>query len=91
MRLRLAAGLSQEALALESGLSRNQIVLMEWGRRGVTYERLFDIAEALSVPVCSLFERPAEAPFREPYRGGRQRMSRQSRDAEPGKIDPSGA
>jgi transcriptional regulator with XRE-family HTH domain len=31
--LRLAQNLSQEALALESGLSRNMIIGIEWGRR----------------------------------------------------------
>lgn len=54
-RLRLEAGLTQEALALESGLSRNQLIELEHGRRGVLFERLDDLALALSVRVEDLF------------------------------------
>jgi transcriptional regulator with XRE-family HTH domain len=53
--LRLEAGLTQQALALESGLTRNVLIDLEWGRRGVLFERLFDIAAALGVPVTALF------------------------------------
>ncbi|WP_200938478.1 helix-turn-helix domain-containing protein [Cellulomonas sp. Root137] len=53
-RLRLAAGLTQEALALESGLSRNVLIDLEHGRRGVLFERLFDVAEALGTGVDEL-------------------------------------
>jgi len=53
-RLRLEADLTQEALALESGLSRNQLVELEHGRRGVLFERLDDLADALGVPVADL-------------------------------------
>lgn len=53
--LRLQAGLTQEALALESGLSRNQLIELEHGRRGVLFERLEDVAECLGVPVGDLF------------------------------------
>jgi transcriptional regulator with XRE-family HTH domain len=48
--IRLAQDLSQEALALESGLSRNMIIGIEWGRKSVAYERLWDIADVLDVP-----------------------------------------
>lgn len=53
--MRLEAGLTQEALALESGLSRNQLIELEHGRRGVLFERLEDIALALGVETPSLF------------------------------------
>ncbi|ROS23720.1 helix-turn-helix protein [Cellulomonas sp. PhB150] len=53
-RLRLAAGLTQEALALESGLSRNVLIELEHGRRGVLFERLFDLAEPLGTTVGDL-------------------------------------
>lgn len=72
--LRLAAQLTQEALALEAGMSRNQIVYMEWGSRSVTYERLFDIADALDVGVGELFEPPSQVPQHKAYRGGRAGM-----------------
>ncbi|MFV8054724.1 helix-turn-helix domain-containing protein [Mycobacterium sp. 48b] len=52
--LRLDRGLSQESLALESGVARNQLIQMEHGRRGILAERLYDIAEVLGVPVGEL-------------------------------------
>lgn len=52
--LRLERGLSQESLALESGIARNQLIQMEHGRRGILVERLYDIADVLSVPVGEL-------------------------------------
>jgi transcriptional regulator with XRE-family HTH domain len=48
--LRTERGLTQEALALGSGVTRNVLIDVELGRRGLLYERLFDIAEALQVP-----------------------------------------
>ena len=52
--LRTARGMTQEALALHSGVTRNVLIDVEHGRRGLLYERLFDIAEALEVPVAEL-------------------------------------
>lgn len=52
--LRLARGLTQEALALDSGVTRNVLIDVERGRRGLLYERLFDIAAALGVPASQL-------------------------------------
>ncbi|WP_137726566.1 helix-turn-helix domain-containing protein [Prescottella subtropica] len=52
--LRIEQGLSQEALALESGVTRNVLIQVEHGRRGLLYERLFDIAEVLGVPASRL-------------------------------------
>ena len=52
--LRIARGLTQETLALRSGVTRNVLIDVEHGRRGLLYERLFDIAEALEVPVAEL-------------------------------------
>lgn len=52
--LRLERGLSQESLALESGIARNQLIQMEHGRRGILAERLYDIAEVLGVGVGEL-------------------------------------
>jgi transcriptional regulator with XRE-family HTH domain len=52
--LRLERGLSQESLALESGVARNQLIQMEHGRRGVLIERLYDIADALGVSVSEI-------------------------------------
>ena len=54
--LRVARGLTQEALALQSGVTRNVLIDVERGRRGLLYERLFDIADALGVPAKRLLE-----------------------------------
>lgn len=55
-RLRIEAGLTQEALALESGLSRNQLIELEHGRRGVLFERLEDLGQTLGVSPARLME-----------------------------------
>ena len=54
--LRTERGLTQEALALRSGISRNVLIDVEHGRRGLLYERLFDLAEALDVSVTALLQ-----------------------------------
>jgi transcriptional regulator with XRE-family HTH domain len=72
--LRLSKDLSQEALALESGLSRNMIIGIEWGRKSVAYERLWDIADVLDIPVSQLLLQPDSTASIAPYRGGRRPM-----------------
>ncbi len=42
-------GLTQEALALEAGFSRNLLIEVEHGRTGLLYERLVDLASVLDV------------------------------------------
>lgn len=74
--LRLAQDLSQEALALESGLSRNMIIGIEWGRKSVAYERLWDVADVLGVSINSLFIEAEAPPSTSPYKGGRRPMGR---------------
>lgn len=78
--LRLAQNLSQEALALESGLSRNMIIGIEWGRKSVAYERLWDVADVLGVPINSLFVEAKSFPSTAPFRGGRRPMSQDAAD-----------
>ncbi|MFK0009278.1 helix-turn-helix domain-containing protein [Paenarthrobacter sp. NPDC090520] len=73
--LRLEQGLSQEALALESGLSRNMIIGIEWGRKSVAYD-------VLGCPIHELLEEAERAPGSSPYRGGRRAMQRQPAGAE---------
>lgn len=53
-QLRIEQGLTQEALALESGVTRNVLIHVEHGRRGLLYERLFDIADVLGVSAGDL-------------------------------------
>jgi len=74
--LRLAQDLSQEALALESGLSRNMIIGIEWGRKSVAYERLWDIADVLGVTIGQILTVPESDATAQPYRGGRRPMGR---------------
>jgi transcriptional regulator with XRE-family HTH domain len=62
--LRAEQGMTQEALALRSGVTRNVLIDVELGRRGLLYERLFDIAEALQVTVCDLTTPPEQTPNR---------------------------
>lgn len=57
---RQESGFTQEALALKSGVTRNVLIDLEHGRRGILYERLFDIAEALEVPVGTFFSSAAD-------------------------------
>ncbi len=52
--IRLAQGRTQEEIALTSGVTRNLLIDIEHGRRGLLYERLYDIAEALGVPITDL-------------------------------------
>ncbi|SKQ48037.1 XRE family transcriptional regulator [Mycobacteroides abscessus subsp. massiliense] len=46
--------MTQEELALASGVTRNVLIDVEHGRRGLLYERLFDLAAALGVEVTEL-------------------------------------
>lgn len=77
--LRLEQRLSQEALALESGLSRNMIIGIEWGRKSVAYERLWDIADVLGVHVSDFLKEPDSPAVSTPYRGGRRSMDDESK------------
>ena len=51
---RLAAGLSQEQLGLESGVQRNFISLIETGQNQPTITTIFKLAEALDVKASKL-------------------------------------
>jgi len=51
---RLEAGLTQEALAIESGVTRNMLIHLEHGSRAVSFERIYDLALALGVSVHRL-------------------------------------
>lgn len=47
-------GRSQKTLALRSGVTRNVLIDVELGRRGLLYARLFDLAEVLGVTAAEL-------------------------------------
>jgi len=54
---RLKAALSQEALALEAGIDRTFVSLMERGKRQPTLETLFRLATVLRVSPATLVSR----------------------------------
>ncbi|WP_137146432.1 helix-turn-helix domain-containing protein [Mycolicibacterium sp. CR10] len=51
---RTEQGMSQETLSLLSGVTRNVLIDVEHGRRGLLYERIYDLAKALQVPIDRL-------------------------------------
>ena len=55
-RLREASGLSQEALASNAGIDRSYMGGVERGERNPSLSAILDIASALGVPPCRLFE-----------------------------------
>ncbi|MFT9526359.1 helix-turn-helix domain-containing protein [Mycobacteroides abscessus subsp. abscessus] len=55
-QIRASQDMTQEQLALRSGVTRNVLIDVEHGRRGLLYERLFDIAAALEVSVEILLQ-----------------------------------
>ena len=57
-RLRLAAGLSQEALAAQCELHRTYVGAVERGERNVTLQTLEKIATALHVDPLELLREP---------------------------------
>lgn len=59
--MRIDQGLTQEALALESGITRNVLIRVEHGRIGLLYERLFDLADALGVSANELLGETSNA------------------------------
>jgi transcriptional regulator with XRE-family HTH domain len=54
-RLRLAAGLTQAALAERLGMDRAYISGLELGQRNPTVVTLWHVAQALGVPVGQIF------------------------------------
>ncbi|MDR6988965.1 hypothetical protein J2Y66_003473 [Paenarthrobacter nitroguajacolicus] len=61
---------------MESGLSRNMIIGIEWGRKSVAYERLWDIAAVLECDVAELLVAARRVASSDPYRGGRRPMQK---------------
>lgn len=58
--VRRARGLSQERLALESGIARSYLGGVERGQRNIALLNIYRLAEALGVPPASLLEPPSE-------------------------------
>lgn len=47
--------MTQENLALESGISRSHIAMIETGKRDITLSALFKISRALTISLGDLF------------------------------------
>ena len=79
-RLRLGAGITQEDLALGSGLSQGYINQVESGKRRFTQKSLEMISEALSVPMSELFKTEVRPQTRVPKEGvtgyGKKRVNK---------------
>jgi transcriptional regulator with XRE-family HTH domain len=58
---RLAAGLSQEQLGLESGVQRNFISLIETGQNQPTITTMFKLAGALGIKASNLIAETEKA------------------------------
>ena len=72
-RLRVAQALSQERLALASGIDRAYVGRVERGSENVTISTLEAMAKALSVPVATLLIEPEAGTTRPlPLRSGRR-------------------
>jgi transcriptional regulator with XRE-family HTH domain len=55
-KLRIDAGLSQEALAFEAGIQRNFVSLIELGHNQPTVTTVFKLADALSIKPSRLVQ-----------------------------------
>ena len=60
-RQRIERGLSQEALALEAGIQRNYVSLIELGKNQPTVTTIFKLAGALSIKPAKLIQMVDEA------------------------------
>lgn len=58
--IRRAKGLSQESLALESGLARSYLGGVERGQRNIALLNIYRLAETLGVTPSSLLEPPTK-------------------------------
>ena len=58
--MRACRGLSQEGLALKSGLSTRHLQKLEAGQVNVTIETLSKLSKALEVDISQLFARSVE-------------------------------
>lgn len=75
-RLRLAANLSQEAVAELMGVDRAYVSALELGKRNPTIITLWQVAEALKVRLADLVDEDAERQRAEPRKRAARTSSR---------------
>ena len=79
-RIRLEAGLTQEAFAEKSGFSQQYLSDLERGRRNPTVVTLFELAAALGASHVALVQPDGEVEAAKPLRrGGRARPAQEKR------------
>jgi transcriptional regulator with XRE-family HTH domain len=61
LTLRIERGITQEELALSADIDRSLLIDVEKGRRGLLFERLYDLAQALGVPITEILRGNEEA------------------------------
>jgi DNA-binding XRE family transcriptional regulator len=61
LALRLERGITQEDLALSADIDRSLLIDVEKGRRSLLIERLYDLAQALDVPITEILRGNEEA------------------------------
>jgi transcriptional regulator with XRE-family HTH domain len=61
LALRLERGITQEELALSADIDRSLLIDVEKGRRSLLFERLYDLAQALDVPITEILRGNEEA------------------------------
>jgi len=55
-KIRLEKHLTQEALSMESTISRSHIAMIELGKRDITISSLFQLSRALNVTMDKFFD-----------------------------------
>jgi transcriptional regulator with XRE-family HTH domain len=73
--LRVERGMSQERLALETGIDRSYVGRVERGSENVTIARLESMAQVLGVPVRRLFDEPTTEAVPASLPSGRKRKN----------------
>jgi transcriptional regulator with XRE-family HTH domain len=61
LTLRIERGITQEELALSADIDRSLLIDVEKGRRSLLIERLYDLAQALGVPITEILRGNEEA------------------------------
>lgn len=59
-QVRIEKGLSQQWLALEADIPKNQVGRIERGEINTTIGTLYKLSEALNIPISNLFEQPSK-------------------------------
>jgi transcriptional regulator with XRE-family HTH domain len=84
-RWRVAAGISQEALAVDAGIDRTYVSRVERGLENPTVAVLEKMARALSIRIVDFFAPPVAGPPPSTLRAGRKPRKAVGRHGKPGR------